>query len=289
MDRADRNLLSWRPFHFSVHRGVRLRGSDGSDTDNSTWRERLKDRVAERPDHLWLLSSGTGRANAVKAIAHRKEGFLAAAEAANKHLESTNEDVWFNVLPTYHVGGLAIFARANLSGAKVVEPKWKSWDAKEYVKAVNNIKATLSSLVPTQIYDLVYENLPSPMSLRAVVVGGGALSPDLYTKARNLGWPVLPSYGLTECASQVATAPLSSLHQDEFPLLTPLSHVELRLRDGRLQISSESVCEWVSTISANGQFTMENPAPLGWLQTEDKVELTTAGPLLRAWVLTCTE
>ena len=34
---------------------------------------------------------------------------------------------------------------------------------------------------------------------------------ELYREARALGWPCLPSYGLTETASQVATAPLESL------------------------------------------------------------------------------
>ena len=42
------------------------------------------------------------------------------------------------------------------------------------------------------------------------MTGGGALDPSLYKQARDLGWPLLPSYGLTECGSQVATASLSS-------------------------------------------------------------------------------
>ena len=36
--------------------------------------------------------------------------------------------------------------------------------------------------------------------------GGGAVSDELYRDARALGWRVLPSYGMTECCSQVATA-----------------------------------------------------------------------------------
>jgi O-succinylbenzoic acid--CoA ligase len=245
--------------------------------ESTKWKTLLKSRVPERADHLWLLSSGTGRANCIKAIAHRKEGFLCAAIAANQHLNSTSSDIWLNVLPVYHVGGLAIYARAKMSGAKVIESKSKSWDASKFVLQAGKAKATLTSLVPTQIYDLVRTNLPAPMSLRAVIVGGGSLEKSIYRKARDLGWPLLPSYGLTECASQVATAPLESLESSEFPLLKPLKHVDLLVNEKRLRISSPALCEWVSTLTQDGRFTLEAAAPTGWFQTEDRVELTPAG------------
>ena len=63
-----------------------------------------------------------------------------------------------------------------------------------------------SSLVPAQVLDLVRAGLRPPPVLRAIVVGGGAISAELYRDARALGWPVLPSYGMTECCSQIATA-----------------------------------------------------------------------------------
>ena len=45
----------------------------------------------------------------------------------------------------------------------------------------------------------------APVDLRAVVVGGGRLEETAGRAARELGWPVLASYGLTEAGSQVAT------------------------------------------------------------------------------------
>lgn len=245
--------------------------------ENKTWLEKLQARIPQRPNHIWMMSSGTRRANSVQVVVHRKEGLLAAAEAANKHLEATSRDLWLNVLPTYHVGGLAIHARALLVGAKVVEPKWTSWNPKEFVASIERNRASLTSLVPTQVFDLVKTNLPSPRGLRAVVVGGGALPAPLYKRARQLGWPVLPSYGLTECGSQVATASLASLRETEYPLFRPLCHVELRLKSGLLQIRSEAICEWVSTLDTEDSFTLENPAPSGWLTTEDCVDIFPTG------------
>ena len=94
-------------------------------------------------------------------------------------------------------------------------------------------RATLSALVPAQIHDLVEAELHAPESLRAIVIGGGALSPTLYARARALGWPLLPSYGLSELCSQAATAPLSSLDEvlSDMPAPELLSHVEAKLGD----------------------------------------------------------
>jgi O-succinylbenzoic acid--CoA ligase len=73
------------------------------------------------------------------------------------------------------------------------------------------VRATHLSLVPTQVHDLVAAGLRAPASLRAVVVGGGCLSPADGRAARALGWPVLASYGMTEAGSQIATQGLELL------------------------------------------------------------------------------
>jgi O-succinylbenzoic acid--CoA ligase len=103
-----------------------------------------------------------------------------------------------------------------------------------------------------------------------VVVGGGALDPALYLKARQLGWPLLPSYGLTECASQVATAALVSLDRHEFPALEPLDHVAVRLRDDRLQIRTTSLCHVIATADSSGALQAFAPALESWFTTEDR-------------------
>lgn len=237
--------------------------------ENRHWIESLKNNVPIRSEHLWILSSGTGRAHSAKVIAHRKEGFLLAAENANAHLNVTNKDIWLNILPTYHVGGLAIHARSFLSGSKVIEPKMAKWDARKFCDLIRSSGATLTSLVPTQIFDLVHQNLPVPMCLRGVVVGGGALSERLYQQARDLGWPLLPSYGLTECASQVATASLESLGAHKFPELKLLPHIQLKIVDRKIQIHTVAMADWVCVLRQDGSRTLEMAAPYGWLKTED--------------------
>jgi O-succinylbenzoic acid--CoA ligase len=62
----------------------------------------------------------------------------------------------------------------------------------------------------------------APESLLVVVVGGGHLDVSTGQAARDLGWPVLASYGMTEAASQIATQTLEQLSEFYQPAPIPL-------------------------------------------------------------------
>jgi O-succinylbenzoic acid--CoA ligase len=218
-------------------------------------RERLERIYGDAPrlsSHVWLATSGT--TGSLKLVALSKRAILASAAAVNRHLQSDARDVWCCVLPTFHVGGLGIYARASLSGARVVDAQW---DAQSFVALCNTERVTLASLVPAQVRDLV--GLKAAQSLRAIVVGGGALDADLYERARADGWPVLPSYGMTELASQVATATLDG------PELVLLDHVEARTEsDGRLAFRSPALFTGYATDDG-----FQDPKQDGWFVTND--------------------
>lgn len=81
---------------------------------------------------------------------------------------------------------------------------------------------------------------------------------------------MLPSYGLTECASQVATAALDSWKEKQFPTLVPLSHVEIALTaQGYLEIKSNALLSGYLSIEQD-DFEFIDPKQLGWFVTEDK-------------------
>lgn len=240
----------------------------------STWRERiLATAFPELAGHVWLASSGTG--GSIKIIALSKSALEASAAAVNGHLEATAEDVWLNPLPLFHVGGLGIVVRAAVVGAR-----WEAqsfWDAAEFVRLVTNHKATLTSLVPTQVHDLVRGSFLAPPSLRAVVVGGGALEKSLQAQAAKLGWPLLPSYGLTEAASQVATARING---DTSPWLPLLPHIEVRLDAAKIMsLRGPSLLTGWMLFEGEDAVRWENPKVDGWLQTQDRCELQ--GGMLR--------
>lgn len=222
--------------------------------------------------HIWIASSGSSKSEdqSLKLIALSKKAFLASAAAVNQHLKSDAKDAWLQNLPRFHVGGLSIEARAFLSGARVVSQS--SWNAKEFVQTVQSNAITLSALVPTQIFDLVQARLKAPPCLRAIVVGGAALADELYEQAIALGWPLLPSYGMTECCSQIATASLEGWAQKDRSLQL-LPHVKVRTSsDQTLEISSPALFTGFAQIQ-NGKSHWQDPQKDGWYKTQDLVRV----------------
>lgn len=224
--------------------------------------------------HVWLATSGSTAASLgeMKWTALSKEALLTSAAAVNSFLDSTEKDIWLNPLPSFHVGGLGIEARAHLSGAQVVEFKEK-WEAARFASLLCESHATLLSLVPAQLFDLVALKAKPPSSLRAVIVGGGALQEPLYRQAVALGWNLLPSYGLTECSSQVATAHLAQAGSEEMPPLHLLSHVEAKISSrGCLELKSRALLTCYA-FQKEGKFQLFDPKNEGWFETEDRAIL----------------
>ena len=187
----------------------------------------------KKPSHVFIATSGTMRKE-LKLVALSFDALLASADAVNEHLSVDQGDRWLLALPSFHVGGLGIWARAHVSGIDVDDFYGsKTWCPHAFFQSLVKSESTLTSMVPTQVYDLVQAKLTAPEHLRAVVIGGAALSQELYQKARQLDWPLLPSYGLSECASQVATAPIESLYEDREPQLKILNHVEVNTNESR--------------------------------------------------------
>lgn len=155
------------------------------------------------PGLVWFRTSGS--TGSPRWIGHAREGLLLSAAMVNRHLGVSPDDVWGLALPLRHVGGFGVVARAFEAGAGLGVFDG-AWDPAASVAWLERAGVHHLSLVPTQVHDLVAASLSAPAGLKTVVVGGGVLEEVDGRAARALGWPVLPSYGLTEAASQVATA-----------------------------------------------------------------------------------
>ncbi|MCB1233035.1 MAG: AMP-binding protein, partial [Verrucomicrobiae bacterium] len=191
-------------------------------------------------------------------------------------LAVTEMDRWLCALPTFHVGGLGVYARAYFGNNAVFsfQGKWRG-RAGEFVRVCERHEITLTSLTPTQVHDLVTEKRSAPARLRAVVVGGGRLDPATGEAARALGWPVLASFGMTEAGSQIATESLSALE-------TPFSGEWLRVlsawqvsTDGcdTLLINGRALCSGtVCLLNGEGRFKPVGLGDSGWFKTKDRAE-----------------
>lgn len=213
--------------------------------------------------HIFIASSGTTQTKKddFKMVALSKRAILTSAHAVNQHLQATSQDIWLNSLPEFHVGGLGILARSFLTGSQVIP--LEKWNPQEFTDLITSHSVTLTSLVPAQVYDLSLLKIRAPKTLRAVIVGGGAINNELHKQANDLGWPLLLSYGLTECSSQVATSNSKSTE------LNFLNHIEAKVNSQNyLMIKSEALLTAYLFISGDN-CEISDPKKDGWLTTED--------------------
>jgi O-succinylbenzoic acid--CoA ligase len=154
-------------------------------------------------DHVVFLSSGTTSTNP-KGYVISKEAMFSNAKAVNDHLGLGREDRWGVTLPPFHVGGLSVYFRSSLLNhtPTLLFP----WSPETLSQKITENKVTIISLVPTQIFDLVKLGIKAPKNLKYVLAGGDFLSMGLEEKALDLGWPLLRTFGMSEVASQIATA-----------------------------------------------------------------------------------
>lgn len=216
----------------------------------------------------WCFFQTSGSEGKPKWVALTKQALLASAAAVNTHFGISAQDHWLLALPTHHVGGFGILARAHLSGSTVT-PLLGKWNAAAFVERCQSTKATLASLVPTQVFDLVSERLPCPARMRAVLVGGGAMSEEVRQAVLELGWPVLRTYGMTETCSQVATERPESPGEMEVLPLWELSTDA----DGVLTIRGSALALGYAFPNEAGGWLWQPISPEAGLRTRDRVEL----------------
>lgn len=213
----------------------------------------------------WCFFHTSGTEGVCKWVGLSKESLLISARAVNAHFHITARDQWLLALPTHHVGGFGILARAHLSGSPVTRLEGK-WSARTFVDACTSARATLASLVPTQIFDLVAAGLSAPPALRVVLVGGGALNSGLEAQALALGWPVHRTYGMTETASGVAAQRQPGMAMEVLPIWQVSAD-----SDGVLTVRGEALAKGYAVCESSRWHWV--PIPAAGLRTRDHVEI----------------
>lgn len=203
----------------------------------------------------------------------------ASARAWNEALPDASG--WLLSLGLAHVAGIGIASRAAAAGVPVVVAS--DVDALALLEAIRNAaeRGTVVShlsLVAAQMAGLLDTtgDAPPPGGVSAVILGGGPIPADLVARARAAGWPVLPSYGMTETASGVVTQALDGDPADVDTVGRPLPGVRLRLRGGEIQVRGPMVFAGYLDDPAATSVALTGD---GWLRTGDLGRLTTDGRL----------
>jgi O-succinylbenzoic acid--CoA ligase len=227
----------------------------------------LRCDVPPHDGYMVMFTSGT--TGDPKCVRLSRANFEASAAASAKHLGLAKQDRWLAVLPLFHVGGWSIIVRSARQGSAVVlEPRFESARAGMLMREG---KVTLVSLVATML-ERILDIEPGPYwGVRAVLLGGGPSTQELLDRAAAASLPVLPTYGMTETASQVATLPLEEGLNPSLDL-PPLDTVQLRVTSAggnRLRNEELGNIEVRGPMVSAGYISEPAHLPSHWLRTGD--------------------
>lgn len=226
--------------------------------------------AASHPATIVFTSGSTGEP---KAALHSLGNHSASAAGSNQNIPLAPGDCWLLSLSLYHVGGIAILFRCLLAGATVVIPG----EGAGVAESIEQHRISHASLVSTQLQRLLRSaGQQAPDHLRALLLGGSAIPPDLLADAHARGFPVHTSYGMTEMASQITTtapgAPLAELLSSG----RSLPGRELKIgADGEILVRGETV--FLGYLDGDGLHPARDAD--GWFHTGDLGGLDDAGLL----------
>jgi O-succinylbenzoic acid--CoA ligase len=205
--------------------------------------EDVRFRRDAEPDEVHSIVYTSGTTGSPRAVELTYGNHEASALASAQKLGADPGDRWLSVLPVFHVGGLAILIRSAIYGTEAI--LHDGFDVERVKRSLESGEATLVSLVATQLRRLLDAGLSSAPALRCALIGGGPIPSDLLDRCRDLGINALPTYGMTETASQIWTD-------------GPLPGVDLRIApDGEILVRGPMVSR--AAIAADG-----------WLHTGDQ-------------------
>ena len=156
-------------------------------------------------EEVALVVHTSGTTGAPKPVALTYGNIRANARGVAQAMQLGDDERWLCPLPLSHVGGLMVFLRsAILATTAVYAPP--PFDADAIARQLREDDITIVSLVPTQLQRLLDAGATPGPTLRRVLLGGGAMPQALLERARAAGFPVCPSYGLTQACSTVTVA-----------------------------------------------------------------------------------
>jgi O-succinylbenzoic acid--CoA ligase len=229
----------------------------------------------EAPAVAVLTSGTTGRPKAAL-LSHA--AMAASAGAWSAALPAATG--WLLCLGLAHVAGLGVAWRAIGAGVPMVVVP--AFDAATVLEALRAGPASHVSLVPTQLGWVLDAGPDATVArgLRAVLLGGAPIPPALVTRALAAGWPVIPTYGLSEAGSGVTALATADTAAHPGSVGRPLPGVALRIADAPADGSGEITVRTPAAFSGYLGRPEATAAAFdrdGWLRTGDAGRLDADG------------
>jgi O-succinylbenzoic acid--CoA ligase len=195
--------------------------------------------VLDRSAGAYAVVTTSGSSGDPKGVMLTTSNVTAAISASQARLGNDAGDRWLLCLPLYHIAGLSLIWRSLSAGGSVLIHD--RFDAVKVAAALKSGEASMASLVPTMLHR-VLDIDPGPYrDLKAVLLGGGPATRDLVQRALDAGLPVLPTYGMTETASQMATVAPGDEREALGTVGHPLDGMVVTFEDGEILVEGPAV------------------------------------------------
>ncbi len=230
-------------------------------------------------DAVWDLTAPativftSGSTGASKPVLHSLGNHVYNAEGSCTNIGIEPADKWLLALPLYHVGGLAILFRCILPGATIALPS----EGELITDAIDRLRPTHLSLVATQLGRMLDRGFgPGARDLKAILLGGSAIEPDLIDRSLDQGLPLHVSYGMSEMSSQITTTPAGADRETLATSGRVLPFREISFDNDHILVRGET--RFLGYI--NGE-ALEQPFDAeGWFRTGDTGHLDDLGRLV---------
>jgi O-succinylbenzoic acid--CoA ligase len=208
----------------------------------------------------------SGSTGTPKEITLTRNQFKQSAFRTLTALDLNQHDTAFICLDTKYIAGKMMLVRALEGNLKIVavEPA-----ANPIQNLSSEVSIDFAAFVPMQLQEMLKssDGLKKLNRLKAIIIGGGAVSTKLHQEIQKISCPVFATYGMTETVSHVALQRLNGAHaSDCFNVLAGIK-VEIDKR-GCLVIQ---VPEFTEKIISNDLVELIDSTQFRWLGRYDNI------------------
>lgn len=227
-------------------------------------------------DDVSVMLFTSGSSGKPKPVQLTNGNFIASYRGWNELIHFTQNDEYLCCLPFHHVGGLSIFTRAILGRFPIrLSRKFQPDKIMSYLSSGD---VTLTSLVPSMIFTLIQDVKENPFhkNVRAIIMGGSAMSEEMENRCLELDLPIVKSYGMTETCSGISGFFLRDAPEKRRSSGRPFGNTKVFTSQNRIVINGEQVMKgYLGETLRDGEFFSQDTGYLdkdGYLFVQGRLD-----------------
>jgi len=228
--------------------GLAGRGSALNFTDHT---------IESVPADVSIIVQTTGSSGAPKYVGLSRSALITSARLSLEYLHASPGDLWSLLLSLQHIAGINVLVRSLELGTTPIDLR----ESKSYTDV------DFTAVVPTQIFNALngdQELLAHLQAAKKVLVGGAALTDQLYQSAVSTGISIARTYGMSETSG-------GCVYEGR-----PLGETQVRIsEDGFIEIAGPTIASGYIQDPA----TWSESFYEGWFRTSDLGQIDSSGSL----------